>query len=322
MPFEIIRPGTQIDFIGRRGFAVLVSLALIAASAIAVGVRGVRWGIDFVGGNEVQVRFLESAENAEGQIRDLLGPLPGVSDLSVIPYGDDPNEYLIRFRGGLDVAVEEGADEATPTDMVVLMQRTLAGGIGAVDIQRSEYVGPRVGAELRRNGAQSLAWACLFILAYVAMRFSLRFAPGAVVALVHDVLLTAGILVLVGNEFDLKVLAALLATLGYSLNDTIIIYDRIRENLEIHTKADMPEVLNLSVNQTLSRTVLTSGTTLAALLSLLVLGGEVIRPFAFTMTVGVLVGTYSSAFIASPVLLWLESTLGATKDANKKTVRV
>ena len=149
-------------------------------------------------------------------------------------------------------------------------------------------------------------YASLVVLAYIAFRFSSRFAPGAILAVLHDLTVTAGIFVMLGLEFDLRILAAMLAILGYSLNDTIIIYDRIRENLELHTNHDLAEVLNLSVNQTLSRTILTSATTLLALGSLYFLGGEIIRPFAFAMVMGVLVGTYSSIFIASPTLLFLE----------------
>ena len=152
----------------------------------------------------------------------------------------------------------------------------------------------------------SLFYASLVVLAYIAFRFSSRFAPGAILAVLHDLTVTAGIFVMLGLEFDLHILAAMLAILGYSLNDTIIIYDRIRENLELHTNHDLAEVLNLSVNQTLSRTILTSATTLLALGSLYFLGGEIIRPFAFAMVMGVLVGTYSSIFIASPTLLFLE----------------
>ena len=150
----------------------------------------------------------------------------------------------------------------------------------------------------------------MLILLSVAFRSSLRFAPGAIVALVHDVSITAGIFVMLGLEFDLKVLAALLAIIGYSLNDTIIIYDRIRENMERRTKHDLVDVLNRSVNQTLSRTVLTSGTTMAAVLALLFVGGAVVRPFALAMAIGIVVGTYSSIYIASPTLLWLETRFG------------
>jgi preprotein translocase subunit SecF len=175
-------------------------------------------------------------------------------------------------------------------------------------VQRVEFVGPRVGSELRRDGVYALGIACLLILAYITIRFSLRFAPGAIVALVHDIGITAGLFVMLGLEFDLRVLAALLAIMGYSLNDTIIIYDRIRENMELHTKHDLVDVLNRSVNQTLSRTVLTSGTTMVAVLALLIVGGMVIRPFA--MAIGIVVGTYSSVFIAAPTLLWLETRFG------------
>ncbi len=184
--------------------------------------------------------------------------------------------------------------------------------IGEVEVQRVEFVGPRVGGELRRDGITALGIACVLIVMYIAFRFSVRFAPGAVIALVHDVGITAGVFVIFGLEFDLRVLAALLAILGYSLNDTIIIYDRIRENMALRTKHDLVDVLNRSVNQTLARTVLTSGTTFVAVMALLFLGGEVIRPFAIAMSIGIVVGTYSSVFIAAPTLLWLETRLGGT----------
>jgi preprotein translocase SecF subunit len=157
--------------------------------------------------------------------------------------------------------------------------------------------------------------ACVLILLYIAFRFSARFAPGAIIALVHDIGITAGIFVILGLEFDLRVLAALLAILGYSLNDTIIIYDRIRENMELRTKFDLVDVLNQSVNQTLARTVLTSGTTMAVVLALWILGGEVIRPFAIAMAIGIVVGTYSSVFIASPTLLLLERRFGGASSS-------
>ena len=189
-------------------------------------------------------------------------------------------------------------------------------------VQRVEFVGPRVGGELRRDGRNALIIACLLILVYVAFRFSARFAPGAVVALVHDIGITAGLFVILGLEFDLRVLAALLAILGYSLNDTIIIYDRIRENMELRTKHDLVDVLNRSVNQTLSRTVLTSGTTVAAVLALLFLGGEVLRPFAIAMVIGIVVGTYSSVFIAAPTLLWLENRFGGIAEAAEAAPKV
>ena len=321
MSFEIVPPGTRIDFIGKRRVAAALSFGLILASLIAIPIRGVRLGIDFAGGNEVQVRFAETVMVDEGQIREVLSSTEVVSDPTVMRFGTgETQEYLIKFLSDEEGASALPSDDAeasgklvTPgkADQAQRLESALREGIGPLEVQRVEFVGPRVGAELQSDGLLSLFWASLAILAYVAFRFSSRFAPGAVVAVIHDLLVTAGIFIMLGLEFDLRILAAMLAILGYSLNDTIIIYDRIRENLETHTKAKLPEVLNLSVNQTLSRTVLTSGTTLLALLSLFFLGGDVIRPFAFAMLIGVLVGTYSSIYIASPLLLLLEGRAGA-----------
>jgi preprotein translocase subunit SecF len=344
VPFELVPPGTKIDFIGKRHIAVSISILMLLASLAAIPVRGIRLGIDFAGGTEFQVAFAPDAGADEGVIRSIVTNC-GVGDPSVIRYGEtDESEFLIRFRqdegaevppAGPDCSLsdEQRAKLAATTEAVegepgaaegggvaageLIDRLTLALGneLGSVEVQRIEFVGPRVGAELRRDGLSALGIACLLILAYIAFRFSTRFAPGAIVALVHDVGITAGLFVIMGLEFDLRVLAALLAILGYSLNDTIIIYDRIRENMEIRTKHDLVDVLNRSVNQTLARTVLTSGTTLAAVLSLLFLGGEVIRPFAIAMTIGIFVGTYSSVFIAAPTLLWLETRFGDTSGA-------
>ncbi|MHC4933194.1 MAG: protein translocase subunit SecF, partial [Planctomycetota bacterium] len=278
----------------------------------------------FAGGTEVQVRFVDPEAVNEGAVRDVVSGL-GIPNASVTRFGgDESHEFLIKYRGGREIeevdaaeAPEASAPEQEEDDgageeqQIRLLEDTLEEMIGPLEVQRVEFVGPKVGAELRENGIKAIAIACLLILIYIGVRFSLRFAPGAVIALLHDITITASIWVLLGLEFDLRVLAALLAILGYSLNDTIIVYDRIRENMELHTKYDLKEVLNRSVNQTLSRTLLTSLTTMAAVLSLLVLGGEVIRPFALAMSIGILVGTYSSIYIASPSLLWLETRYGA-----------
>ena len=331
MPFEIIKPGTHIDFIGKRRIAFAVSATLLLASVAAVGLRGVHMGIDFAGGTELHLRFQASDGASEGRIREVAG-VCGIGDASVVRYGEvGSREFLLRFSQVVDDPAEvaqcpldveqlerlaeldaargmeaEHLDAAGVADRV---QFALANEIGPAELMRLEYVGPRVGAELRRDGISSIAIACLAILIYIAIRFSTRFAPGAVIALIHDVGITAGIFVIFGLEFDLRVLAALLAILGYSLNDTIIIYDRIRENMELRTKSDLVEVLNLSVNQTLARTLLTSTSTLGAVLCLLVFGGEVIRPFALAMAIGIVVGTYSSTFVAAPTLLFLETRL-------------
>jgi len=322
VPFELVPPGTHIDFIGKRRITTAVSLVLLLAGAIAVA----------EGGTEMQVLFDDQVDVDEGAIRSAIGAC-GIEDSSVVRYGEaDGREFLIRFQVGAVATAEGERCPLTPEQVEALGRAKLAGGgggdegekgetidkltyalgnqIGPLAVQRVEFVGPRVGSELRSDGLKSLLVACILILIYIAFRFSARFAPGAIIALVHDIGITAGIFVILGLEFDLRVLAALLAILGYSLNDTIIIYDRIRENMELRTKFDLVDVLNQSVNQTLARTVITSGTTMVAVLALWILGGEVIRPFAIAMAIGIVVGTYSSVFIASPTLLLLERYFG------------
>lgn len=334
MPFEIVPHGTRIDFVGKRHIALVVSGALLLAALVALGVRGMKFGIDFAGGTEVQVLFAADTSVDEGAIRAVVEAC-GVASPSVVRYGETAeSEFLIRFRevveseGGVAGAAcpipddvrarldQVDADAGTignaagTAAVVDRLAAAIENTIGKPQIQRVEFVGPRVGGELRRDGLLSMAIACAMILAYLAFRFSARFAPGAVIALVHDVGITAGLFVIFGIEFDLRVLAALLAIIGYSLNDTIIVYDRIRENMALRTKHDLVEVLNLSVNQTLSRTLLTSMTTLLAVTALLVFGGQMIWPFAAAMFIGVIVGTYSSVFIAAPTLLFLENYFG------------
>ena len=334
MPFfEIIPSGTQIDFLGRRRICLAISIALIALGFAAVLWRGgIPMGIDFIGGTEIQLLFDEDVAVDESAIRDVVREA-GFQDATVVRFGEaGSKDFLIRFKADPKTAsadaeaegvVPEAGDGLAANTRIIELEKAIRGRIGDFTEQRVEFVGPRVGAELRSDGLNALLYSALAILAYVAFRFNARFAPGAVVAVIHDLAITGGLLVMFGVEFDLRILAAMLAILGYSLNDTIIIYDRIRENMELHTKADLVDLLNSSVNQTLSRTVLTSVTTLLALLSLYFLGGEVIRPFAEAMLIGVFVGTYSSIFIASPLLLFLEERYGdrGGKQAAKKTAR-
>jgi len=332
VPFELVPAGTHFDFIGKRSITAALSIALLLASAAAVAINGVKLGIDFQGGTEMQVLFDSGVTVDESSIRNVIGQC-GIGESSVVRYGEtDAAEFLIRFRPGAVAADGGEGCQLTTEQLAALEEAAKAGGgegdagekgetidkltyalgnaIGTVTVERVEFVGPRVGAELRSSALRSLGVATLLILIYIAFRFTTRYAPGAIVALIHDVGITAGFFVIFGLEFDLRVLAALLAIIGYSLNDTIIIYDRIRENMSIRTSVDLVDVLNQSVNQTLARTILTSGTTLVAVIALWVLGGEVIRPFAIAMTIGIVVGTYSSIFIASPMLLLLEKRFG------------
>jgi preprotein translocase subunit SecF len=210
------------------------------------------------------------------------------------------------------IRVEKTSDELQGFSTQILAALELTYDKGNVDVRRVEMVGPQVGKDLRYKGLQALLYAMLGILVYVSWRFEFRFAVGAIIALVHDVLITLAAFSVFGKEIDLPIIAAFLAIIGYSLNDTIIVYDRIRENLGKHHKESFAFVVNRSVNETLSRTLLTSGTTLLVVLALFVLGGGVIHNFAFAMLVGILVGTYSSIFVASPILIYWEERKAKT----------
>ena len=325
MPFELVPDGTKIDFLKYRKICLGISLSLITLGLVFAFVKGVPVGIDFAGGTEIQIAFNEGISTDESVIRDV-AKAAGFNDATVVRFGEiGTNEYLVKYKdvaAAVDSAAAEQGDGLVSNSRVIALENAIRGQIGDFTEQRVEYVGPKVGEELRDDGLNALLLSAIAILIYVAFRFSSRYAPGAVVAVVHDLAITSGLLIMAGVEFDLRILAALLAILGYSLNDTIIIYDRIRENMELHTTADLEETLNLSVNQTLSRTVLTSITTILALLSLYFLGGDVIRPFAFAMLIGVLVGTYSSIFIASPMLLFLETRYGDSPAERKKKAKL
>lgn len=314
--FELIRPDTNFDFIGKWKYCVAGSIAVILLGLAAIPVIGVRWGIDFVGGTEVQVRFADGVPADEAKIRNAVQSV-GVGEPSVVSYGEVSKnpEFLIRFQGG--AGQDQGAEQNLIVDRI---QKALTEQIGAHSVDRVEFVGPKVGAELRRAGVKSMLIAFALILVYVGFRFSTQFAPGGVIALVHDVLVTSAIWLLWGQQFDLQVLAALLAIIGYSINDTIVIFDRIREVMGIHTAQDLPSVINQAVNQTLSRSILTAGATLLSVIALVLLGGEVIFPFAATMSIGIVVGTYSSVFIAAPIMLLLtdRKSSGASKPTAKK----
>ncbi len=311
---ELIPHGTNFDFIGKWRIAVIGSLAVILLGIAAIPILGVRWGIDFAGGTEVQVRFADGVEASVSLVRAAVRDIDLGEPEVVRSELDGQDQYLIRYLGAREQA--EGETQNQAADRI---KAALEEGVGAVTVDRVEFVGPKVGAELRSAGTKAMAISWLMILAYVGFRFSLRFAPGAVVALIHDVVVTSAIWLMLGQPFDLQVLAGLLAIVGYSINDTIIIYDRIRETLAVHTSHDLEDVINRSVNATLSRTILTGGLTLLAVLALLLVGGPAIFPFSATMAIGILVGTYSSIYIAAPIMLMLERRFGEAPGAAGKT---
>lgn len=293
---QLIKPDINIDFVGKRRIALFVSLALIVLGLLSLLVKGgPNYGVDFAGGTLVQVQFAEATD--AGAIKDALDGLELGSPV-VQRFGDENSEFLIR--------VEEASAELQGLSVKIEDALASAYGDGQFDIRRVEMVGPQVGKDLRTKGVKAILYAMLGILVYISWRFELRFAIGAIIALVHDVLITLGAFSIFNKEIDLPIIAAFLAIIGYSLNDTIIVYDRIRENLGKHHKQSFPFIVNRSINETLARTLLTSGTTLLVVLALFVLGGGVIHNFAFAMLVGVLIGTYSSIFVASPVLIFWE----------------
>ena len=285
---------TNIDFIGKRKIAFAVSALLIVLSITSLVVRGLNFGLDFTGGALIEVAYSE-APNLE-TVRDSLNEA-GLSDAVVQTFGLD-TEIVVRIPPRED---DEGSAELS-TDVLQALQ---SGFEGTVDMRRVEFVGPQVGEELTEQGILAVVYALIGIFLYVMMRFQWRFSVGAVAALVHDVIITMGIISAIQVEFDLTVVAALLAVIGYSLNDTIVLFDRIRENFPKLRNHKPIEVVNTSVNETLSRTLMTSLTTLLVLIALFIFGGEIIHAFAFTLIVGVMVGTYSSIYVASTTLLEL-----------------
>ncbi len=290
---QILNKQTNINFLGMRRYAMILSLVLLAVSIVSFVLRGLNYGIDFTGGTLIELGYPDTAELSS--IREAL-ETNGFERATVQHFGSSL-EVLIRL------APTEGEDKSELSNRVVDILQAQAGG--RLDVRRVEFVGPQVGEELREDGGLAMIYALIGILIYVALRFEYRFSFGSVIALVHDVLITLGFFSITQIEFDLSVLAAILAVIGYSLNDTIVVYDRVRENFRKLRKATTIEVINRSINDTLSRTVMTSLTTLMVLFALFFLGGEVIHAFAIALIVGVIVGTYSSIYVASTSVLML-----------------
>lgn len=284
-----------INFMGARRLAAVASIVLIVVALGSLAVRQLNWGLDFTGGTLVELHYAESADlNA---IRGTLDEA-GYDGAIVVSFGTD-QDVLVRLP--------DGYSDAQGTQMLEVLRE--AAGVD-IELRRIEFVGPQVGDELREQGGLAMLLALGLVMLYIGFRFQFKFAVGAVMALIHDVIITLGFFSLSGLEFDLTVLAALLAVIGYSLNDTIVVSDRIRENFRKLRRADPTEVINISLTETLGRTLVTSLTTLLVLLALALFGGEMINGFAIALIVGVAIGTYSSIYVASNVLI----TLGVSKE--------
>ena len=312
---EFLKRDTQFDFLGKRRLAGMISLALIALGIASLLVRGLNFGIDFSGGTLVEVSYKDSVtvEKVREQLKSAR------FDDARVQYFGTSRDILVRLPARSvdnNAAISSDIMETLRLPFLETLAESPQGGVQqcvselglgecSVQMRRVEFVGPQVGGELTEKGGLAMIYALIGILIYVAWRFEWRFALGAVAALVHDVLITISFFSLFGLEFSLPVLAALLAVIGYSLNDTIVVFDRIRENFRKMRKGRAVEVMNSSINQTLRRTILTSMTTLLVVTTLLLIGGEVIKGFSTALFIGILVGTYSSIFIASPVVLGL-----------------
>ena len=299
---RLVPENTSIPFIPWRKVFFVFSIAMVVASIALFLTRGLNYGIDFRGGILLDVRTDGPADIAS--MRSTLSGL-GLGEVALQEFGA-PDNVLIRLQ-------EQDGGEAAQQAAVSLVKETLGDN---VEYRRTEFVGPKVSDELFWDGIYAVSAAIFAILVYIWFRFEWQFGMAAVVALLHDVLTTIGLFALLGLEFNLSTVAAVLTIAGYSINDTVVVFDRVRENLRKYKKMELPALLNMSINATLSRTVMTSVTTLLALLSLYFLGGEVIRGFSLAMIWGVLIGTYSSICLAVPLLLYFQLRRGApTKDA-------
>jgi len=290
---RLITHNTHFDFIGKRKAALIFSTTLIVLALLSVGVRGLNFGIDFTGGTLIEVSFPNSVDLSA--VRQSLGKAG--FEQAVVQHFGSTRDVLVR------IAPREGVSKAELSSDAL---RALGDAHqGKINLRRVEFVGPQVGRELTESGGLAMLVALGGILIYVGLRFEYRFALGAVAALIHDVIITIGFFSELGLEFDLTTLAAVLAVIGYSLNDTIVVFDRVRENFRRMRKGSPELIVNASINQTLSRTLMTSLTTLIVVVALFLLGGDLIHSFSTALIVGIVIGTYSSIYVASTAALAL-----------------
>ena len=289
---EFIKPGTNINFVGYKAYALIFSAVLISLSLALILVKGLNYGIDFSGGTIIELRFNEEV------------PISSVrKGLALKDLGDAEIKYF-GSRSEILITTDKTTSRIEGLQGEVLEAMNESFEPGAFTIERVEMVGPRVGEDLKKKGIWAIALSMILLLVYISIRFELKFAVGAIAALAHDVIITVGIYTLTGRKFTLPIVAAVLTIIGYSLNDTIVVYDRIREDLRKVSKMVFGDIVNMSINECLSRTILTSLTTLIVVLALFLYGGEIIRDFAFALIIGVIAGTYSSIFVASPVIIY------------------
>ena len=295
----------NISFVSKFPVAAVVSGVLVVASLVLFFTKGLNYGVDFRGGAEIQVAFGEALELSE--LRDALDKNK-FSSSSVQRIGDpSENEFLVKVA-----ASEENLNQVT--DKITAMLQNNFSAINP-NILKTDIVGPKAGEQLRISGFQAMAWALLMIMIYIALRFDYKYSPGAIAALAHDVIIVIGIFVLLNKEFSLQIVGALLAVIGYSVNDTVVVFDRVREHEHKFAARNLPDQINGALNETLSRTVLTSLTTLLVAVVMYLMGGGIIQDFFFAICIGVLVGTYSSMFVASPIVLLLDKVGGKKANA-------
>lgn len=307
--FELIKTGTKIDFIGKSKVYYTISGVLCILALLLVFVKGFNYGVDFAGGSSIQVTF-EKEANIDEMRKVLSSAVPG--SVSIQSLGENKS-FRIRVEQGKD-----GDDLNAISESVTSALKKNFAQSGTLTIDSVEQVGPQVGKDLKRQALLAVLYAVIGILIYVAIRFELMSASGSIIALIHDIILTLGVIIATGVTFDLTVLAALLTVVGYSLNDKIVIFDRIRERARMDKNKTLMESMNISINETLSRTILTSTSTLLAVISLAVFGGEVIRGFAIVMIAGIVIGTYSSIGIASSLVYSIKTWKG-NKNNNAET---
>ncbi|PIR37175.1 MAG: protein translocase subunit SecF [Alphaproteobacteria bacterium CG11_big_fil_rev_8_21_14_0_20_39_49] len=296
MALKIIPSDTKINFIQNKILAFAFSAFLLCATIFLLATKGLNFGIDFTGGILIDAKFEQPVEL--GKMRDLLKGAD-IGDVSLQTFGE-PNDILIRVGENSDIE----------SDRIVIIDKIkeiLASNFsGNIEYRKVDYVGPKVGGELIRSGALSLVLAFAAMMVYIWLRFEWQYGVGGIIALIHDSVITLGFFSLTQLEFNLSSIAAILTIIGYSINDSVVVFDRIRENLRKYKKMPMNELINVSINNNLTRTILTSLTTVVALLALVLMGGEVIKSFSLAALFGVIIGTYSSIYIASPVLIYMK----------------